>query len=139
MKDYKLSIEEYQRVLSNIQLDEIELNDLSVKRYSEYFGKEFGVNIKSKAHHSIDGEKIIFYYKFTLVAKSPDKEKPALKISPEFKIRYSKPDKFIIDPEFYEIFPEASLRLIVWPYVRELIQNTVTRMGLPPLVLPTIM
>jgi hypothetical protein len=139
MKDFKLSVDEYQNILHNIHLETIVLSDLNVKRYDEYFGKEFGLDIRSKHRYATDGEKIVFYSDYKLSAKSQDKEKPAIKINPEFKIEYSKQSSFVIDPEFYDIFPDASLHIIVWPYVRELIQNIVTRMGLPPLTLPTIM
>lgn len=139
MKDFELSVEEYQNILQNLHLEEIALNNLNVKRNDEYFGKEFGLNIKSKTRHFIVDNRIKFYYQLNLTAKSPDKEKPALKIIPEFRIEYSKQEIFKIDPEFFEIFPEASLRFIIWPYARELIQNTISRMNLPPLTLPTIM
>ena len=139
MKDFELSVEDYQKILQNLHLDEIALNNLTVKRYEENFGKEFGINIKSKASHTFNGNLITFYYQFTFSAKSPEKEKSAIKIVPEYKIEYSKSPDLKIDPEFYEIFPEASLKFIVWPYFREIVQNIISRMNLPPLALPTIM
>ncbi|MCC6476815.1 hypothetical protein IT157_07125 [bacterium] len=38
--------------------------------------------------------------------------------------------------DFFDIFKESSLRVIVWPYFRELVQNMMSRMDLPPFVLP---
>ena len=139
MKDYQLSLDDYQSLLKSIELEDISLRNLTLKTDDEQFGKEYKLSIKPKASHEMDGDAITFYYKFTLMAKAPEKEKPAIRIVPEYKITYTKNSKTPVDPEFFEIFPEASLKFIIWPYFRELVQNTIARMNLPPLVLPTIM
>jgi len=139
MKEYKLSIDDYQKLLKSIELKDISLRNITLKTDEEQFGKEYKLSIKPKARHEIVDNAIYFYYQFKLEAKSPDKEKPGIRIIPEYKITYTKKSQTHIDPEFYEIFPEASLKFIIWPYFRELVQNTISRMNLPPLVLPTIM
>jgi len=122
MKKFKLSVEEYQKILKAIQLSAVSLHNIKAEKSDEYLDKKIG-----------------FTYCFSLIAKSPDKEKPAVKIDAEFAVLYSNPKNISIDPEFYEIFPHASLKYIVWPYFREIVQNTVSRMNLPPLTLPAIM
>jgi len=139
MKDYQLSVEEYQKILKSIELEDISLRNLTLKTEEEQLGKEHKLSIKPKARHEIDSDTITFYYKFTFTAIAPDREKPAIRIVPEYKITYSMKTKTPIDSEFFEIFPEASLKFIIWPYFRELVQNTISRMNMPPLVLPTIM
>jgi len=139
MQDYQLSVDEYQDILKSIELEDISLRNLTLKTDEEQFGKEFKLNIKPKARCQVEDDTIYFFYKFTFIAKSPDKEKTAIRIVPEYKITYTKTSKTKIDPEFFEIFPEASLKFIVWPYFRELVQSTISRMNLPPLILPTIM
>ncbi len=139
MKDYKLSVDKYQGILKSIDLEEISIRNFSVKTDEAQFGKEYKLSIKSKFDHRQEENRLTFYFQFTLSAQAPDKEKAAIKIIPQYKIWYSKNPETQIDPEFFEIFPEASLKFIVWPYFRELVQNTISRMNLPPLVLPTIM
>lgn len=139
MKKFKLSVEEYQKILKSIQLREISLKSVKAEKSEEYLEKNLELNIKDSSKHIPDDKKIGFTYRFSLNAKSPDKDKPAVKIGVEFSVEYSNPKNTPIDPEFYEIFPNASLKYIVWPYFREIVQNTVSRMNLPPLTLPAIM
>lgn len=139
MNKFKLNVEEYQRILKSIKLEEINLQNIKAEKKPEYLGNNLKLDIKDTSKNITNDTKICFTYRFSLAAKSPDKEKPAIKIIIEFAVYYSNPSKIPIDPEFFEIFPKASLRFIVWPYFRELAQNTVSRMNLPPLTLPAIM
>jgi len=41
-----------------------------------------------------------------------------------------------VTEEFLEIFSKWNVRLIVWPFFRELVHSMVPRMGLPPLIAP---
>lgn len=139
MKKFKLSVEEYQKILKAIQLREISLCNLKAEKSEEYLDKNLELKIKDNPKRIPDDKRIGFTYRFSLTAKSPDKEKPAVKIDAEFAVLYSNPKNISINPEFYEIFPHASLKYIVWPYFREIVQNTISRMNLPPLTLPAIM
>ncbi|MBU0712652.1 hypothetical protein KJ762_07960 [bacterium] len=139
MKKFKLSVKEYQRILKSIQLREISLKSIRAEKSVEYLEKNLELNIKDSSKYIPDDKNIGFIYHFSLNAKSPDKDKPAVKIGVDFSVEYSNPKNIPIDPEFYDIFPNASLKYIVWPYFREIVQNTVSRMNLPPLTLPTIM
>lgn len=41
--------------------------------------------------------------------------------------------------EFFDIFKESSVKIIVWPYFREMVHGLMMKMGLPGLVLPIIL
>lgn len=43
------------------------------------------------------------------------------------------------DEQMLEMFAQRNLSVHSWPYLREYTQNMITRMGLPPLVLPLIL
>ncbi len=43
-----------------------------------------------------------------------------------------------IDDEVFEIFAQSTVLVDSWPYFRELVQNTLLRMGLAPVVIPPI-
>jgi preprotein translocase subunit SecB len=38
--------------------------------------------------------------------------------------------------QFVDQFCESEIRLIVWPYFREFVSNTIARMHIPPVILP---
>ncbi len=43
-----------------------------------------------------------------------------------------------IDDEIFEIFAQSTVIVDSWPYFRELVQNTLIRMGLAPIIIPPI-
>ncbi len=43
-----------------------------------------------------------------------------------------------IDDEVFEIFAQSTVLVDSWPYFRELVQNTLIRMGLAPVIIPPI-
>ncbi|HPC36668.1 MAG TPA: protein-export chaperone SecB [Candidatus Marinimicrobia bacterium] len=139
MEKFKLSVNEYKNILKSIQLQEISLKSLNANKSEEFIDNKLELSYKEHARHISDEKYIVFDYKFSLVAKSSVKEKAAIKIVVEFAIKYSNPENINIDPEFYEIFPNASLKYMVWPYFREIVQSIISRMNLPPLTLPAIM
>lgn len=46
--------------------------------------------------------------------------------------------KIPMDDELYVLFHDINVKMIVFPYFRELVQSVVARMSLPPLTLPLI-
>ena len=58
------------------------------------------------------------------------------------KVIYDRIMSFLIDnnPKLpsgcIKLFTEISVEYVLWPYFRELVQNMVVRIGLPPLTLP---
>ncbi|AEA34030.1 hypothetical protein [Hippea maritima] len=43
-----------------------------------------------------------------------------------------------IDDEIFNIFSESTVLIDSWPYFRELVQNSLLRMGLAPVIIPPI-
>ncbi len=43
-----------------------------------------------------------------------------------------------IDDEVFEIFSQSTVLIDSWPYFREIVQNTLLRMGLAPIIIPPI-
>jgi len=59
-----------------------------------------------------------------------------LKVTSKFKVVLSIEDK--LPEEFWEIYLNTTLPLIVFPYFREFVQSTTQRMNIPPLTLPIL-
>jgi len=79
--------------------------------------------------------------KFSLIGPSKKSSRsPLLVVSCDFHLSYlfrveGAPTGEIRD-ELFAAFADINGTYNAWPYVRELVQNTVVRMGLPPFVLP---
>jgi preprotein translocase subunit SecB len=43
-----------------------------------------------------------------------------------------------IDDEIFELFSQSTVLIDSWPYFREIVQNTLIRMGLAPVIIPPI-
>ncbi len=43
-----------------------------------------------------------------------------------------------IDDEIFEIFAQSTVLIDSWPYFREIVQNSLLRMGLAPVIIPPI-
>jgi preprotein translocase subunit SecB len=61
---------------------------------------------------------------------------PEIQIDGSYELIYSVPDNTDLTQAEVEAFAETNALLNCWPYWRELVQSTIARMGLPPLVLP---
>ncbi len=63
-------------------------------------------------------------------------KQPIFQIVSVFLLEYQLADGFRPTPEELKAFVSANGLFHCWPYWRELVQNTTTRMGLPPVTLP---
>lgn len=59
-----------------------------------------------------------------------------LDIEAVFEADYALHKEYKLSPAESQAFKEANAVFNVWPYVREYVQNTVQRMGMPPFTLP---
>lgn len=64
---------------------------------------------------------------------------PPFKMDADIVLRYKFQDELPdLTEQHYKHFAELNAFMNAWPYVRELVQSTTARMGLPPLVLPLL-
>jgi len=71
---------------------------------------------------------------YNLLARSKGSRKAFLRIKCEYDLVYESAER--LPQEFFEMYSKTSLPLNVWPYFREFVQSTSTRMGLPPITMP---
>ena len=65
-------------------------------------------------------------------------EEPLVSIEASFELQYRLPEEFRVDPDTLTTFAETNGIYNAWPYWREFVQSTLSRMGLPPVVLPLL-
>ena len=72
-----------------------------------------------------------------LAAHEGDDRREVLRLTAEFRLAFGHPDLAALDEQNLRDFAESSGLFSAWPYLREYVQSTTVRMGLPPIVIPT--
>lgn len=135
-KKFKMTPEEYQKILKGVEIQTISLTELTYSCSKEEILKNPVIlRLKSNAilkKQENEIAKVIF--KFALAGSIA--KKLALKINGEYLVEFSTKDDFTED--FLEVFKEYSLRLLMTPYMRDLFYTISMRSNLPGIILPLI-
>lgn len=140
MKKQALSPEEYSNLLSSIALSQIELNDCSAKKHEvKSKGGTIDLDITMRLGYEQNSNDVSFLasYKLEGIKHSDSEKEKVFTISASFILSYLKIKEVDITKEFVDIFKENSIELVSWPYFREFVQSMISRMGFPPLTLPS--
>lgn len=132
----KISPEEYRGVLESLELDTLYLVELNSKFKEEFVSPSLNLDINEK--HTFEQENTIckINYTYKLSAIDESKENAAITVQAKYAVRYNITKDVIISKEFMKVFSDLTLGMLLWPYFRELVNNTVYRMNMPSLVLP---
>jgi preprotein translocase subunit SecB len=132
----KITPDEYRSVLNSLELDTLILIELKSKLKEEFISPKLGLSFKEKNTFQQEGNTLKVYYSFNLTAKDDAKEEPGISIDAKYVVLYSISKEIIVSNEFMRIFCDLTVSMLLWTYFRELVNNVVYRMGMPPLVLP---
>lgn len=141
MRETTIKPEEYKEILKCIDLRSISLIESSFKM-SEDFNAAGRVSLNMNDKYSFEEKEnlIVFHANFKFIGSKDDssisKKAPLFTLKGKFIAIYEKNKEVQITNDFFEVFKEISLSMIVWPYIREYIQSTIVRSGLPPFTLP---
>jgi len=135
----EISKEDYNRILKDLELEQIILKDARISLALEEVAKilkspQIEVEVKEKVKTEIANKKLIGSHYLAIKAFDSKTKNFKFKIECTFTCFFtykSKPSS-----EFLKIFEKRNLRVFTIPYMREFIQNVSLKMGLPPLVLP---
>jgi len=134
-----ISPQDYSKIIESIELNDIVLLESSMKVVDlDSNGGTIALNFSDKYSFNANSNKIYFYATFKLVGVKDGVEPKGsvFTISSKYRITYFKPEQLEITTEFFDVFKELSLSMLIWPYVREFVQNNLSRAGLPQLTLP---
>lgn len=140
MKKNAISPEEYAGILSSISLSQILLSDCSAKKYEiKTKGGAIDLDITMKLGYDQNASEASFItnYKLDGVKRSEGAEEKVFTITASFLLSYMKKKEIEVTKEFVNVFKDNSIELVSWPYFREFVQNMISRMGFPPLTLPS--
>ncbi len=134
----KITPEEFYKIINTLSLEEIKLKETVFRSYDEYQSSNLKLSmVRNYYKKEIVEDTLINDLKYTFTAQGEEHEKPYFKISTIYRLSYSCDcDIKKLSDDFYKIFLNFTLEIIVWPYIRELIQSFISKMNLPPLVLP---
>ena len=140
MKTEKLlSPEEYGEILKELKFNNIYLKKGNFFVDRENFFKNEKIELKlsdeAKFKKKKDGT-IDVLHNFKLHAFNIGSDKKLLSIECNFCLNFS--SKKVFSGDFFEIFKDVNLPINSWPFFREFIFNTTSRMNIPPLTIPLI-
>jgi len=123
-------------VLYNIRLYKFEasFDDQKINVSME----ESKVYIDKNAYYQVlsDNNVRVFQEFFFKVALQNNPDEVLIKISPSYILDFQVGGP--MDDEIFKIFADSTVLVDSWPYFREIVQSTLLRMGLAPVVLPPV-
>jgi preprotein translocase subunit SecB len=133
---YKITPEDYQSILKDVEIQSISLLDLSYKcERDEITNNQVKLGLKTDAVIEKQ-ENGIAYIVFNFNLTGTINRKNVLKIAGAYLAEFSIVDE--MTEEFLEVFKDYSLRLLMTPYLRDLFYNMSMRSNLPGIILPLI-
>ncbi|NLX29587.1 MAG: hypothetical protein GXY59_11515 [Bacteroidales bacterium] len=132
----KISPEEYRKILEALELDTLYLFELNSKFREEFLSQSLKLDIDEKESFIQENNILKVIYTFKLTAKDDSMEEAGITLQAKYTVRYQVKKEVQVTKEFMNVFSELSIGMLLWTYFRELVNNMVYRMGMPPLVLP---
>lgn len=132
----KISPEDYRNILKSLELNTLYISDLISKLNEENISSNLTFNVGENYTYKQEGNTLNVLYTYKLNAKDEEKEVPAISITAKFTVLYNLTKEVQITKDFMKVFSDLTLGMLLWTYFRELVNNLVYRMGMPPLVLP---
>lgn len=136
MEKFKISPEEFRKILAGI-----DLKTISLQKSSVYLNPEIKVpqNLYSKINEDADfkireNDIVNLFQTYSLDARQPKSKSRYIQIEVTFIVRVS--SEFEFTQDFFDVYKSASLHLNTWPYFREFVNQATARMNVPPLTLP---
>jgi preprotein translocase subunit SecB len=129
----RISPASYNKFIDGLSLQGIKLV-YSESSVMKDFSLPADVEIEEKKDFKrLDGSEFAVTHEYKLIAKEKNKREPSFHINAKYKLIYK--SKVPINKEIFDVFSEISLPLHTWPYFRQFVHETTSRMGLPPLIL----
>jgi hypothetical protein len=128
-------------VSGRVQIRSLILAEVTARRSPSagVVGKDAQVELGTEEiGYAIDAEekRIVVTPSFRLDVRKEGLQAPTLSIQAKFVISYSLDKLDDLNQEHVEAFAGTNGVYNAWPYWREFVQNTIARMGLPPLTIP---
>ncbi len=133
--------ERFERLNTNLVIHSIRLYKLEADFNDEKINvsmEESKVFIDKNAYYQVLGSNHVRVFQefFLKVALQNNPDDVLIKINPVYILDFQVGGP--MDDEIFKIFADSTVLVDSWPYFREIVQSTLLRMGLAPVVLPPI-
>jgi preprotein translocase subunit SecB len=134
----KLDPSIYQELINNIEIETVNLKDLTVKR-ANYNNDQKNIEISVK-HGICSYQRVgdIFSVEIKFNIEGVTEEEKVLSIEFILELIYEIDSSYAFEEDYFELFTTNNVPVNAWPYARELVSNLTLRMGLAALVLPVL-
>ncbi len=138
-------MEKYNAFISSIEIVDVFIEDLSFKRHSFPYPAKYpqlSVNISSGECNFIQKKENLEIrqdVEFSIEAEGKEEKKKKTKIfelHAGFTIVYKSPEK--MTDEIFSTFNKNNVPVNIHPYLREVIHSSMSRAGIPPVVIPVL-
>lgn len=136
VKKPKISPEDYKKILQGLDLISISLKESKISLNVDVTSpSELSIQIKDEANYKVKDEGIVFVFqKYQIDARKPQSKTRYFQLEVTFLVKVYSKENFTED--FFDVYKNISLHLNTWPYLREYVNQTTSRMNIPPLTLP---
>jgi hypothetical protein len=126
----------YFEFIKQLDIDQVRLHDSEVRdlRPVSKVGGTYEIQISRKAKHETCEGGFRVLETFILDGIDAKSKEKALMLSVTFLVVYS--SKVTLDDKMFDQFEKTNLTVHTWPYFREYVQNSFSRMGIPMVVAP---
>jgi preprotein translocase subunit SecB len=134
----EISPNRYRELLNNTKLLEISVISFNSFIIRDKFLLKNKLSIKISDNYSLTFSKNIVKAIASLELNVPidNSNESIILIKVDYEVNIE--IKGEIPSEFWNIYQSVTLPLQIWPYFREFVQNTTSRMNIPPLTLPIL-
>jgi len=140
-KLFKMKPQEYRELLKKLKLIDIFLINCKCTLNPDIHKMDLStlgpLNIKQKTKQpQSEGNIIKLNHIYQLNIVDPESKEKLIDFHVEYTVTFQINFKF--NSEFFEIYSEVTLPINTYPFFREFIYSTISKMGLPPLTLPLL-
>jgi hypothetical protein len=131
----KISSKEYSSVLKGLELKSLYFSGAKFALSKENIAIGSIVKIESRASFKVlENNSVEVAHSYRLRVINKENKKIGIRIRCDIILLYSSKETF--SELFFEIFKGINLPINTWPYFREYVSSSISRMNVPPLVLP---
>ncbi len=138
-KQPKISPKEYREFIKGVELMGIIVKASQARRLADIIDLSRRVDLNTNEHAEFrmrDSSTCIVQHHYELSMTYNGEKDRLLEVECTFEVglRVASP----MTKDYFDVFARVNLPVNTWPYFREFVHSTISRMGLPPVVLPLV-
>ncbi len=135
----KVSPKEYREFIKGVELRGIIVKASQARRLADIvdLSRRVDLNTNERAEFRMtDGNTCVVqhHYELSMIYNGEKDRLLEVQCTFELGLRVASP----MTKDYFDIFARVNLPVNTWPYFREFVHSTISRMGLPPVVLPLV-